>query len=93
MVSYTETEPRCNGADRYPGAGYHRCDGSGSTDECAEYFVWDNSGDRCSKQGRVMLSVDIEGHLLSVEVTSDARDQLGLAEGTVCYFIIKAECG
>ncbi len=40
--------------------------------------------------GRVMLSVDIEGHLLSVEVTSDAREQLGLAEGTVCYFIIKA---
>ena len=37
-----------------------------------------------------MLSVDIEGHLLSVEVTSDAREQLGLAEGTVCYFIIKA---
>ena len=40
--------------------------------------------------GRVMLSVNIEGHLLSVEVTSDAREQLGLAEGTVCYFIIKA---
>ncbi len=40
--------------------------------------------------GRVMLSVDIEGHLLSVEVTSDAREQLGLVEGTVCYFIIKA---
>ena len=40
--------------------------------------------------GRVMLSADIEGHLLSVEVTSDAREQLGLAEGTVCYFIIKA---
>ena len=40
--------------------------------------------------GRVMLSVDIEGHLLSVEVTSDAREQLGLAEGTVGYFIIKA---
>ena len=40
--------------------------------------------------GRVILSVDIEGHLLSVEVTSDAREQLGLAEGTVCYFIIKA---
>ncbi len=40
--------------------------------------------------GRVMLSVDIEGHLLSVEVTSDAREQLGLAKGTVCYFIIKA---
>ena len=40
--------------------------------------------------GRVMLSVDIEGLLLSVEVTSDAREQLGLAEGTVCYFIIKA---
>jgi ABC-type molybdate transport system ATPase subunit len=38
----------------------------------------------------VMLSVDIEGHLLSVEVTSDAREQLGLVEGTVCYFIIKA---
>ena len=36
-----------------------------------------------------LLSVDIEGHLLSVEVTSDAREQLGLAEGTVCYFIIK----
>ena len=40
--------------------------------------------------GRVMLSVNIEGHLLSVEVTSDAREQLGLVEGTVCYFIIKA---
>ncbi len=40
--------------------------------------------------GRVMLSVDIEGHLLSVEVTSDAHEQLELAEGTVCYFIIKA---
>ena len=40
--------------------------------------------------GRVILSVDIEGHLLLVEVTSDAREQLGLAEGTVCYFIIKA---
>ena len=40
--------------------------------------------------GRVMLSVDIEEHLLSVEVTSDAREQLGLVEGTVCYFIIKA---
>ena len=40
--------------------------------------------------GRVILSVDIEGQLLSVEVTSDAREQLGLAEGTVCYFIIKA---
>ena len=40
--------------------------------------------------GRVMLSVNIEGHLLSVEVTSDAREQLGLTEGTVCYFIIKA---
>ena len=43
-----------------------------------------------AQAGRVMLSVDIEGHLLSVEVTSDAREQLGLAEGTVCYFIIKA---
>ena len=40
--------------------------------------------------GRVILSVDIEGHLLSVEVTSDAREQLRLTEGTVCYFIIKA---
>ena len=40
--------------------------------------------------GRVILSVDIEEHLLSVEVTSDAHEQLGLTEGTVCYFIIKA---
>ncbi|MCZ6681471.1 MAG: molybdenum ABC transporter ATP-binding protein [Candidatus Poribacteria bacterium] len=40
--------------------------------------------------GRVMLSVDIEGRLFSVELTSDARNQLALAEETVCYFIIKA---
>ena len=80
---------RRDDADRYPGAGYHRCDGLKSADECAKYFARDNPGDCCSS-GRVMLSVDIEGHLLSVEVTSDAREQLGLAEGTVCYFIIKA---
>ena len=42
------------------------------------------------QDGRVVLSVEIEGHLLSVEITNDAREQLGLAEGMVCYFIIKA---
>ena len=40
--------------------------------------------------GRVMLSIDVEGHLLSVSITSEALNELALVEGMVCYVIIKA---
>ena len=40
--------------------------------------------------GRVMLVVDVEDHLLSVEITNQALNELALAEEMVCYVIIKA---
>lgn len=40
--------------------------------------------------GRVMLSVDVEDHLLSVGITSEGLNALTLMEGMVCYIIIKA---
>lgn len=40
--------------------------------------------------GHTMLSVDVEDHLLSVEITSEALNELALVEGMVCYIIIKA---
>lgn len=40
--------------------------------------------------GRVMLVVDVEAHLFSVEITSQALDELALAEEMACYIIIKA---
>ena len=38
---------RRNDANRYQGAGYHRRDGPGSADECAEYFARNNPAGRC----------------------------------------------
>ena len=40
--------------------------------------------------GRVMVVVDVEDHLLSVEITNQALNELALVEDTVCYVIIKA---
>lgn len=40
--------------------------------------------------GRVTLSVDVEDHLLSIGITSEARNELALVEGMICYIIIKA---
>lgn len=40
--------------------------------------------------GSVMLVVDVEEHLLSVEITYQALNELDLVEKMVCYIIIKA---
>ena len=39
---------------------------------------------------RTLLTIDVEGHLLSVKITHDAREQLQLREGMSCYCVIKA---
>ena len=39
---------------------------------------------------RIMLSAEMEEHPLSVKITNEARDQLGLTVGMRCYFVIKA---
>ena len=46
---------RCHDADRYPGAGYYRCDGLGFTDECTEYLARDNPGGCCPSGARDAL--------------------------------------
>ena len=40
--------------------------------------------------GQTLLSAEIEGHRLSVKMTTEARDQLQLVVGMTCGFIIKA---
>ena len=47
---------RRNDADRYQGAGYYRCDGPRSADECAEYFARDNPGGCCPSGARDAIS-------------------------------------
>lgn len=39
---------------------------------------------------RTLLTIDVEGHPLSVKITHDAREQLQLREGMSCYCVIKA---
>ncbi len=39
---------------------------------------------------RIMMSAEIEEHSLSVKITNEARNQLGLVVGMRCYFVIKA---
>lgn len=39
---------------------------------------------------RTLLTIDVEGHPLSVKITHDAREQLQLREGMQCYCVIKA---
>lgn len=39
---------------------------------------------------RTLLTIDVEGHPLSVKITHDAREQLQLHEGMQCYCVIKA---
>jgi len=39
---------------------------------------------------RIILLAEIEGHPLSVKITNEACNQLGLAENMTCYFVIKA---
>lgn len=40
--------------------------------------------------GQTILSVEIEGHRLSVKITTEALEHLQLEEGLICGFIIKA---